>query len=326
MLTLPILLFTLIAWLGMYLFARDPADLRLRWTGVGLCVYALLLASQIVLHGAYLWLLFGIGVVLIGLDVMMARQGVIHFGEAFWPDFFRSLDASVLFALLFGTPVALTMLLATGSTRPMLILLLLTITLAMASQVFAAWIQQQLDRVAFAAFPRLQQQRAELRATVEALPKIDETVNTNTWDETEFVRLTRRALSHYGDLPRLSTSPLTRLPTIDARLAARQAPENTLERAAELKCLLQEAILRLKPPGDEPFNPSEAWRHYNALYFPYVVGLKPYSRRAEHIHLEPAQQQALDWLRTQVPERTLHNWQNSAAKLVAQYLREAGQE
>lgn len=323
LLTLSILLFTLIAWLGLYLLARDIGDLRLRWTGLGLCIYALLLASQIVLHGPYLWLLFGVGIVLLGVDMVMARQGVIHLGEAFWPDFLRSLDASILFALLFGTPVALTMLLATGSTKSMLVLLLITMTLALASQVFAAWVQQQLDRLAFTAFPRLQQQRAELRATVDALPKIDETVNPNTWNETEFVRLTRRALSHYGDLPRLSTSPLTRLPTIDARLAARQAPENTLERAAELKCLLQEAICRLKPSGDEPFNTSEAWRHYNALYFPYVVGLKPYSRRADHTSLDPTQQQALDWLRTQVPERTLHNWQNSAAKLVAQYLRES---
>jgi hypothetical protein len=30
----------------------------------------------------------------------------------------------------------------------------------------------------------------------------------------------------------------------------------------------------------------------------------------------------LEWFRTNVPERTLHNWQNAAAKLVAQDLRE----
>ncbi|NDJ55255.1 MAG: hypothetical protein GYB68_19460, partial [Chloroflexi bacterium] len=30
----------------------------------------------------------------------------------------------------------------------------------------------------------------------------------------------------------------------------------------------------------------------------------------------------IEWFRAQVPERTLYNWQNAAAKLVAQDLRE----
>ena len=38
--------------------------------------------------------------------------------------------------------------------------------------------------------------------------------------------------------------------------------------------------------------------------------------------LDPAAQEALDWFRTYIPERTLYNWQNAAAKLVAQDLRE----
>jgi len=124
-------------------------------------------------------------------------------------------------------------------------------------------------------------------------------------------------------LPRLATSPLTRLPIINARLSTRSAGDHTLERAAELKALLLEAILYLKPKDQTDFATSEAWRHYNALYFPYIVSLKPYSRRAEPLNLDATSQQALDWLRTQVPERTLHNWQNAAAKLVAQYLKEA---
>ena len=134
--------------------------------------------------------------------------------------------------------------------------------------------------------------------------------------------LTRRALSHLSDLPRLAASPLAHLPIIDQRLAARNAADHTLERAAELKRLLLEAICQLKPPGEEPFSPADAWRHYNALYFPYVIGLKPYNRRNDHIDLDPASQQALDWLRAGVPERTLHNWQTAAARLVAQYLAE----
>ena len=213
-------------------------------------------------------------------------------------------------------------LLSTGITFPMLSLLLATITAAIAIQTFADPVQTAVDRLAFAAFPQLRQARAELRAAAQALPRVNESLELKALDDGEFVRLTRRALSHMGDLPRLATSPLTRLPLIEVRLAQRGARQGTLERAAELKALLAESIARLKPRGQDDFGSSEEWRYYNALYFPYVVGLKPYSRRTEHDGLDPAAEEALDWFRTYVPERTLYNWQNAAAKLVAQDLRE----
>jgi hypothetical protein len=54
-----------------------------------------------------------------------------------------------------------------------------------------------------------------------------------------------------------------------------------------------------------------------------VVGLKPYSRRAKfYPEVDDTTQLALEWFRSQVPQRTLHNWQNTAAQLVAQDLRE----
>ena len=43
-----LLFFALITWLGLYLVVRDPVHLALRWTGLGVLIYALLLASQIV--------------------------------------------------------------------------------------------------------------------------------------------------------------------------------------------------------------------------------------------------------------------------------------
>ncbi len=85
---------------------------------------------------------------------------------------------------------------------------------------------------------------------------------------------------------------------------------------------MSESIQRLKPHSQGDFGTSDEWRYYNVLYFPYVVGLKPYSRRAEHVGLSPSEQQALEWSRTYVPERTYYNWQNAAACLVAQDLRE----
>ena len=98
--------------------------------------------------------------------------------------------------------------------------------------------------------------------------------------------------------------------------------DNTLERAAELKTVLAESISRLKPPGEAAFGTTDEWRFYNALYFPYIAGLRPYSRRGFKENLDDDQVAALQWFQSTVPERTLYNWQNAASKLVAQDLRE----
>jgi hypothetical protein len=135
-------------------------------------------------------------------------------------------------------------------------------------------------------------------------------------DEEEFTRLTRRAISNLGDLPKLSASPLTNLPTILS-----QNPTNPLNRAHALKSLLIESIQRLKPQSNESFGVTDEWRYYNSLYFPYVVGLKPYTRRIDRETLDETSRRALEWFQTSAPERTLHNWQNTAAKLVADDLR-----
>ncbi|RIK36829.1 MAG: hypothetical protein DCC55_26120 [Chloroflexi bacterium] len=313
-------------WLGLYLIQREGADGRLRWVGGVLVVYAAATAGLAAAESPWTWLLLGIGSILWVLDLALAYRGVVAAGEAFWPDALRSLVAAALAAILFGLPVAVTVGATTGALPALRLLLLVIVALAIGSQVLAEPLQRVLDRIVFRAQPALQQTRADLRATAETLPRVADQLDPLGLDEAEFVRLTRRALSCYGDLPRLSASPLTRLSTIDSRLTGQTSAVTTLARATELQRLLLEAIQRLKPPGEEDdFCAADAWRHYNALYYPYVTGLKPYSYRAHHDHLDPKSQRALEWFRSQVPERTLHNWQNAAAVLVAQYLREAGQ-
>jgi hypothetical protein len=182
------------------------------------------------------------------------------------------------------------------------------------------------DRIAFSPFPRIRQQRADLRAAADAVQRVDEQLNLSGLDDGEFARLTRRALSQMGNLPRLAANPLTRLPLVDERLQAQGKSPDTLTRAAELKLILTESIHRLKPPEPDDFGSSDAWRHYNALYFPYVVGLKPYSRRNNHAEMDTAVQAALTWFRREIPQRTLYNWQNAAARLIAQDLREQSRQ
>jgi len=268
------------------------------------------------------WFLVGLSIDFIILGLVIALLDAFDEGETLLPDFLRSFVSTVFAILLFGSPVILTMTFGNGLTFLMLELLLAIVAAAILSQTFSNQIQSALDYVAFNAFPGLRQARDDLRALASTLPRVNESLEVKYLDEEEFVRLTRRALSHMGNLPRMATNPLTRLPIVETRLAKRNAGNNTLERAAELKKILTESIIRLKPRGKGDFGTAEEWRHYNALYFPYVVGLKPYSRRAEQDGLDPAAQEALNWFRTYIPERTLYNWQNAAAKLVAQDLRE----
>jgi hypothetical protein len=268
------------------------------------------------------WLILAAGLDLLLLGLVIAWLDAFDEGETLLPHFLRSLDAAALSGFIFGGLVILTMALGTGLTLPLVGLLLATLAAAIAGQVFLEPFQNLLDRLAFSTLPRLRRARADLRAVAEALPREEGSLPLDKLDSAQLDRLTRRALSHMGNLPRLAANPLTQLPLIEERLHPQNGGDNTLERAAELKSLLTESIMRLKPRNKGEFGASEEWRFYNALYFPYVVGLKPYSLRTDYENLDPVAQEALTWFRTYVPERTLYNWQNAAAKLIAQDLEE----
>lgn len=249
----------------------------------------------------------------------LARQDAERRRESLLPDLLRSFDYSFLIVLLFAGQVVIAMVAGPGVTGAMLALLLAVIATSIATQVFLDQVQGALDRVAFANIPWLQELRSDLRETASSLPRRRGPLDL---DEDEFVRVTRRALSDFGDLTKLSASPLINIALVDERVNAAGSTATSLERAAALKSILAEAIASLKPAGDDCFGTSDEWRYYNALYFPYVVGMRPYSRRAVHDFSEQSHQDALNWFRTYVPERTLHNWQTAAARLVAQHLRE----
>jgi hypothetical protein len=57
------------------------------------------------------------------------------------------------------------------------------------------------------------------------------------------------------------------------------------------------------------------------LYFPYVVGVRAYAQNATAAGLDATARQAWQWMVTEVPQRSLHNWQNAAARLIAADLR-----
>lgn len=266
------------------------------------------------------WLaLASTGCDVLGLGIAVALWDAFDEGQALRADMMRSFWGTITVAVLFGGQV-LVGIAVTGQQTALVVLLFTSLAIAIAVQVLADPLAGVLDQMAFSRSPALRADRETLRRTQSALP-LRSTDPLDDVDDETFVRLTRRALGHYGDLSKLVASPLTGLPTIDERLAARGAPDQPLERAIELKALLADRIERLKPQDGGDFGTSEQWRHYNALYFPYVAGVRAYAQNATAAGLDPTARQAWQWFVTEVPQRSLHNWQNSAARLIAADLR-----
>jgi hypothetical protein len=266
------------------------------------------------------WLaLTSTGIDVLTLGVAVALWDAFDEGQALRADMRRSFVGSVVVAVLFGGQALIGMA-VTDEHTALTVLLFTSLAIALSINVLADPLAGVLDRLAFSRSPVLRADRATLRRTESALPLRSQSPLDGIDDDT-FVRLTRRALGHYGDLSKLVASPLTALPVIDDRLAQRGVPDQPLERANELKALLADRIAALKPRDGGDFGTTEQWRHYNSLYFPYVVGVRAYAQNATAAGLDPVARRAWQWFVTEVPQRSLHNWQNAAARLIAADLR-----
>lgn len=272
------------------------------------------------------WLPRNLLLIAIGFDMLVLGYAVgvldaFQQGETLRRDFMRSLLESEVISTLFVAQIGF--IWWANPLWPELYLpLLYTISAtAVTFAVFAAKIQTVLDRLIFGRNTPIQQERTQLRDMADALGRIDAT--PTLWDDdAEFSKQVRRALSNLGNLPKLATSPLVRLPLIDQRIVQKKLDDTVLSRSAELKLLLTESINKLKPPSHRNFERTDAWRHYNALYYPYVRGLRPYSARADYSGLDELERTVMAWFQQEIPQRTLYNWQNAGAKLISAELRE----
>ena len=257
--------------------------------------------------------LAAMGLDLLVLGFLIAVADAVDLGERLYPDLRRSAVSAVAVALLIGGPAALTMLAAPGSAA-VAVLQFVLVAIAMATIALAGPVRRGLDRIAFLDDERLRLDRASLLLLADALPRRRERHTLVTLSEEEFYRLTERAFHDYGDLGRLLRSPLIGLPMVDRRIAGMTA-DRPLARAVELRAVLVESVARLKPPG--LFGTTEEWRHYNALQYCCVLGLRPYERSPQMDGLERDARRALEWFRRYVPKQTLREWQSEGAELVA---------
>lgn len=297
-------------WLGLIVVATV-------FFGLGLGLYVIPRGSE----GPPAWIWLSVCVDVLALGWAVAVLDAFETGERAGRDLLRSGLVSAVAAGTLAAPVVWgTRLLEDPSLSAALsvaAVIALTLTGLALQPVAQAW----LDRLIFRDAPQLRQERAELRAVSDALPRLADDLDLLALDAAEFTRLTRRALSQLNDPGRLASSPLTRLPLVRERLRARQASDDTLERARELRAVLVDKIQRLRPLEAGPAGTGDEWRHYNALYFPDVVGLRPYAAGADHHGLPSEASRILAWFQTAVPERTLYNWQSTAARLIADDLR-----
>ena len=260
-----------------------------------------------------------LGISLLGTDLMLLGIVITVWdafeeGEAIRAHLLRSFISAFYYAGALATFVIIFIALDGALSFASLLLLTCLIAFGILTQTFSDQLQSFLDRLTFSRSSTLSSERALLRTTVDELPRHSQ-LKLAEVDEKDFARLTRRAISNLGNLPKLASSPLTNIPVVIA-----QSGENPLDRAHALKALLTESIQHLKPHGNAEFGVTDEWRYFNALHFPYVVGLKPYSRRIDKEFLDEASLQALEWFQVSVPERTLHNWQNAGAHLIAKDL------
>lgn len=255
-----------------------------------------------------------VALVALGVDLLLVGYAVAvldadNSGEMFLPAAVRSLAAAGVVALIFGAQVGFVMIIE-GPLPGLRLLLIEVVGLSVALTVFAAPLNNAIDRLLLPA--NVGKARQTLRNVGEALPQADEAAALMRMDEATFTKHTRRALSNLNRYDKLVTSPLMRLPMLRC-----EAP---LERAAELRALLVSRIEQLRPRPDG-YGVTDEWRYYNALYYPYVVGMRPYSRRFVLDDADDETRAVLAWFQGQVPERTLYNWQNAAAAVIAQDLR-----
>jgi hypothetical protein len=256
--------------------------------------------------------LAALGVDLLAAGYLIAVAHAVETGERLRPDLRRSVTGAIAVTVLAGVPVGVTVMLSPGHDV-IVVMQFALLAMAAAGVGLSGRVRRLLDRVALTDESPLRTDRAALFLNADALLRRRERRRLDAIGEPEFLRLTRRALSDFADLDRLTRSPLTDLPVVERRLAGRE--DQPRARARELRAVLRESVSALRPPG--PFGTTDEWRYYNVLQFCCVLGLNPYARRPRTDGVSREARLAVDWFRRYVPRDVTRQWQQEAAMIVA---------
>lgn len=259
---------------------------------------------------------------LLALDyILLGMAGIVYDafseGQLIQHDIGMTFIKVLLIVAIVVAPWGVASMLAEAFTLAMAVALFLSLGVIALGVGLQDQIETLLEQVILR---RRNPQREALRTLLLNSARIPDLAITSHEDDPEaFIRLTRRALSHLPNLPRLAASPLTNLRLVSARM---ESDANTLQRAQELRQVLRECIDTLRPQAEQAYGTGDEWRFYNALYYPYVAGISPYKRYPYSEPMTDELKMMLRWFQQEVPPRTLYNWQNRGAEMIAGILLE----
>jgi hypothetical protein len=260
----------------------SPLRSRFAWLTASACLFLVGGAWIVIASGVFRLvglpgqLLLVVGMLILGWN--MARYGALVAGEQVLTDFLAYAATMAAIVLVYGG-VLLTLAPDYGWIERGLPLLLLVMT----THVLVDARGQLLQRLLYAPLVsslstqlrdlgnRVVRQPDELSALADVRETVDQILRERSQtSETDLRVLVEGALRHLNDLPTLSEHPLlAELPGLA------EAGGTPLERAAQLRNLLDQAIERLRPSGARPSPGSSAvggWLHYLVLKEAYVDG------------------------------------------------------
>jgi hypothetical protein len=260
----------------------SPLRSRFAWLTASACLFLAGGAWVVIASGIFRFvglpgqLLLVVGMLILGWN--MARYGALVAGEQVLSDFLAYAATMAAIVLVYGG-VLLTLAPDYGWIErgvPLLLLVMTTHVLVDArghvlQGLLYAPLVSTLSTQLRDLGNRVVRQPDELSALADVRETVDQILRERSpTPDTDLRVLVEGALRHLNDLPTLSEHPLL------AELPALEETGGTpLERAAQLRNVLDQAIERLRPSGARPTPGSSAvggWLHYLVLKEAYVDG------------------------------------------------------
>ncbi len=267
-------------------------------------------------------LVIGLGIV----SVTIALRSALLLGKDLRLDCLHSFTA-VTTMLIPGLAV-MDWLIGFGDGRRCLAVLLVVATIT-AGYTLHESLHERLDVLFFT--PPVRHARAAARAYEQALATQPTGISSALATSKEFEDAVRRALTHLPDPTRLATSPLLQLRAVGRHLEESGQEDNRLNRTAALREMLIDLLDGLRPVGRAGGVTGDAYRYYNCLYYPYVLGIgrrrlpavqrRLQERRSREGTPKADEERVVDWL-LQQDEATFYRWQRRASDTIAAALSE----